>query len=103
MSSRDRRQLKARIEQHRAPPEAPTVPAEIPNDASMARLESAGLLFSGTAAHDRQEARPLTVEFVAMRLLEATIRKEGRNALDAVVTQNCVNAALKMLREARRD
>jgi hypothetical protein len=103
MSSRDRRQLKAAIEQHRPQPKAPTVPAELPDDAPMVRLESAGLLFAGSPAPDRPEVRPLTVEFVAMRLHEAMIRKEGRSALEPDVVLRCVKSARLMLRETRRD
>ena len=60
MSSRDRRQLKAHVEQHRTLPEAPTVAVEVPDDTSMARLEGAGLLFaerSGPDATARTTAR----------------------------------------------
>jgi hypothetical protein len=101
MRNRDCRQLKARIRQHRTQPEAPTVPAEIRNDTSMGRLESAGLLFAGSPAPERPDVRPLTVEFVAMRLQKAMIQKEGWSAFDPGVVHRCVKSARLTLQETR--
>ena len=101
MSSRDRRQLKASIEQHRPPPEAPTGQLEVPDDTSMTRLEGAGLLFAEPSGRNRSDGRSLTVEFVAMRLHEAIIRKEGRSALEAGVVLDCVSSARLLLKETR--
>lgn len=103
MSSRDRRQLKVSIEQHRTPPEAPTVPIEVPDDTSMTRLENAGMLFAERSERNRSDGRSLTVEFVAMRLHEAMIRKESRSALEPGVVLDCVSSARLMLKETRRD
>ena len=101
MSSRDRRQLKAAIEQHRAPPEAPSVPIEVPDDTSMARLEGAGMLLAERSGHNRSDGHSLTVEFVAMRLHEAMIRKEGRLAFEPGVVLDCISSARLMLKETR--
>ena len=102
MSSRDRRQLKARIEQHRTPPEAPTVPIELPDDTPMDSLEQAGLLYAESPDRTRPGGRLLTtVEFVALRLHEAMVRKEGRSALEPGVVLDCISSARLMLKETR--
>jgi hypothetical protein len=67
----------------------------------MGRLESAGLLFAGSPAPERPDVRPLTVKFVAMRLHEAMIRKEGRSAFDPGVVLRYVKSARLTLQETR--
>jgi len=44
------------------------------------------------------DVRPLTVEFVALRLLEAIIRKEGRTALCNEAALDCAATAKNLLR-----
>jgi len=51
------------------------------------------------AAVPAADTRALTVEYTALRLLEALIRKDGRMALMSV--DDCTSAAKQLLREAR--
>ncbi|WP_407572116.1 hypothetical protein [Deinococcus altitudinis] len=69
----------------------------------MAKLEGAGMLFAERPDRNRSDGRSLTVEFVAMRLHEAMIRKEGRSALESGVVLDCISSARLMLKETRRD
>ena len=106
MSSRDRRQLKACIEQHRARPQvespAPPVPVATPEHVWQSRRNSRheSRQESRRAFRQISDGRPLAVEYVALRLQEAVIRRESRDALDPGVTIDCVHQARLLLAEA---
>ena len=48
------------------------------------------------------DARPLSVEFAALRLLEAMVRKEGRAALCYMAAVDCADTARTLLKAASR-
>ena len=108
MSGRDRRRLKSRIEQHRSQPpvEPPAPPAPVatpePVWPSRRRPRHEPREESRRAFQQISDGRPLTVEYVALRLHEAVIRREGRDALDPGVAIDCVHQANLLLSEARR-
>lgn len=104
MTGRSRRQARQQVADHqRANPPAPK---PVNNRVweqlgeNMLPFHPEGKATTPVAVHP--DSRPLSVEFAALRLLEAMVRKEGRAALCAGAALDCADTARTLLKAARR-
>ena len=95
MTGRSRRQARQQVADHqRTNPPAPK-PAN-----NRVWEQPTEKVAAPVAVHP--DARPLSVEFAALRLMEAMVRKDGRAALCQDAALDCAATASTLLKAARR-